>query len=367
MSDDENSFAARRRARRTVQDDDDDYSSSSVASRRRNQDEEEEHNSFAKESKDSSEEEEESEDESPPSRSSSTAVRAGATMGKLSESKRKNIQLQLIEGMFKYAESKYGRKRPQRGGEEKQNAMEDYELYLRSLKAKVKGASDKLAAVLKQRKDIEAKVAAAEKENNLQQGRYDKAEEEKQNATNEGRDPVLPKDFIVPQRSKRANAGLGALVMKASGKNWADNFAAMRSKKKDTSAPEWMAKQKKSDKTSALLKVGQKTKDKKGDSNTPKFQLNKTDGGSRRRRKDEEEPPNPFKVNLKKTGLRKNEEEEEEKQQHPSRVSKQEEKQSEPEPEPEEKDEEEEEEEEEETPMMRRRRNRIPASDDDGW
>ena len=55
-----------------------------------------------------------------------------------------------------------------------------------------------------------------------------------------------------------------------------------------------MAKQKKSDKTSALLKVGKTATEKKG---------------NRRRRKDDEEKPNPFQINLKKTGLRKEEEE----------------------------------------------------------
>lgn len=48
--------------------------------------------------------------------------------------------------------------------------------------------------------DTDAKVAIAEKDFQLQQSKYDKAEEEKQNAINEGRDPELPKDFIVPQR-----------------------------------------------------------------------------------------------------------------------------------------------------------------------
>ena len=60
------------------------------------------------------------------------------------------LQQNLIEAMFKLAEKKYGRKRPQRG--DKGNAMEDYELYLRSIKAKVKTAQDKLNAVLKQKK-----------------------------------------------------------------------------------------------------------------------------------------------------------------------------------------------------------------------
>ena len=60
------------------------------------------------------------------------------------------MQQNLIDAMFKFAEKKYGRKRPQRG--DKGNAMEDYDLYLRSIKAKVKTAQDKLNAVLKQKK-----------------------------------------------------------------------------------------------------------------------------------------------------------------------------------------------------------------------
>lgn len=55
--------------------------------------------------------------------------------------------------MFKIAKSKYNRERPKRAGEEdKQSAMEDYELYLRSVNAKVKTANDKLANVQKQQR-----------------------------------------------------------------------------------------------------------------------------------------------------------------------------------------------------------------------
>lgn len=288
MSDDE--YGSRRRFRRRQDSDEEEEEEDTFSMRRRGRQREE--NSDEEDSprrgraaRDESEEEEDEEEEE------DIAVEPGTTIGKMMEAKKKKFHQNLIEGMFKLAEKKYGRKRPTRG-EDKGNAMEDYDLYLRSVKAKVKTTQDKLNAVLKQKKDIEAKVAAAEKEFNMQQSKYDKADEEKQNAINESRDPVLPKDFIVPQRAKKANAGLGALVMKASSGMWEEKFAAMKKSSAKTDTPEWMAKQKKSDKTSALLKVGKATTDKK----------------PRRRRKDEDDKPNPFTMNLKKTGLRKEEE-----------------------------------------------------------
>ena len=60
------------------------------------------------------------------------------------------LQQQLIAGMFKYAEQKYGRKRSQKEGG-KSTAKDDYEYYLRSLKVKVKQANDKLLAALRQK------------------------------------------------------------------------------------------------------------------------------------------------------------------------------------------------------------------------
>lgn len=347
MSDDE-SFASRRRRRRMV-DSDEEEDSMSFASRRRQQRQESEEEAppmrrFGR--KQSSEEEEE--EESTPIVNNHSSSSPGTAFSKLPDAKKKKIQQQLIEGMFKYAESKYGRKRPQRG--EKQNAMEDYDLYLRSMKAKVKTASDKVATITRQKKEIDAKVAAAEKEFQLQQGKLDKAEEEKNNAINEGRDPELPKDFIVPQRAKKASAGLGALVMKASSKMWEDQFSAMRSKKQSSKTPEWLAKQKKSDKTSAILAVGKK----------------KSDGG-RRRKKDEEAAPNPFKVSLKKTGLRTEEEENKPEKKTTQKTSL---KQAAPEPKPEPEpvaapEKEEEEEEEEDRFSMRRRQRRRYDSDEE--
>ena len=59
----------------------------------------------------------------------------------------------MIEGMFQYAEQKYGRKKPQRiQVEEKRSPMEDYELYLKSLNIKVKSANDKIAIIMKQKR-----------------------------------------------------------------------------------------------------------------------------------------------------------------------------------------------------------------------
>lgn len=375
MSDDD-SFASRRRRRQQQPDsDEEEEETPSFASRGKQDSEEEEAPAPTRRfgRKDTTEDEDEEEDSTPvvvngTHVSSSTP---GTTFSKIPEAKRKKIQLQLIEGMFKYAESKYGRKRTQKVGE-KQNAMEDYDLYLRSIKAKVKASADKLNTVLKQKKDIEAKVAAAEKEQQLQQNKYDKADEEKNNAVNEGRDPVLPKDFIVPQRAKKANAGLGALVMKASSDMWEDKFSAMRSKKTSSNTPDWLAKQKKTDKTHAILTVVKKKKEKEA---TPAFAktLKKSDGG--RRRKKDEEPPNPFKVNLKKTGLRQEDEEEKKPERktftkkEPSVESEPEaEPEHEPEPEPEAEPEPEptpEPEEEDDMPVRRRRVRKVYDSDED--
>lgn len=386
MSDDDDSFAARRRRRQQRQDSDEDAPSSIAARRRRQQDSDEEESPISTfERKASSEEEEEEEEESTPAVVSNhvSANAPGTAFSKLPEAKRKKIQQQLIEGMFKYAESKYGRKRTVKG--DKQNAMEDYDLYLRSIKAKVKAATDKHNSELKKKKDIDAKVAAAEKELQLLQSKYDKADDEKNNAINEGRDPVLPKDFIVPQRAKKASAGLGALVMKASSQMWEDKFSAMRSKKTSSNTPEWLAKQKKSDKTHAILAVG-KTK-KKTTEKEVSFgakALKKSDGG-RRRRKDDEPPPNPFKVNLKKTGLRQ-EDEEEKKPVKKTFTKKEPSVESEPEPEPEKEPEPEPEHEpepepepepakvifdpepdEDDMPIRRRRVRRVYDSDEDGF
>lgn len=282
----------------------------------------------------------------------------GMVFNALPDAKKKQIQQQLLEGMFKYAEQKYGRKKPASAEDQKRSPMEDYELYLRSLKIKVKSSSDKVAAVMKQKREIDAKLAEAEKEQNLHQAKYDKAEDEKKNAVNESRDPVLPKDFIVPQRVKSRGkaAGLGAIVMKASSQNWQDKFNAKRSKKNDDT-PEWAAKQKKTDKTSALLNAGRnKMKEKKSESNKfPATTLNKTDDNRTRRKNDEQEQP---KANVKKTETSREEDTSGNtennapvKQTTPQAI--------------ESSSEESEEEEEEDRSTFRRRRNRIPRSDDE--
>lgn len=190
----------------------------------------------------------------------------GSTVGGLIEEVRKKLQQQLIEGMFKYAEQKYGRKRPQNDAE-KGTAREDYELYLKSLKVKVKQANDRLQAVLRQKKEIEKKVEEAQKEADLLTGKLTEAEEEKDKAVEENRDPILPKSFVVPQRSKRIGATLGALVMKASKTDWGaalQQFAANRRSNTAGKAPEWTAKR---DKTAAILKAGvnKKTNNKKAE------------------------------------------------------------------------------------------------------
>jgi len=231
-----------------------------------------------------SSEEEESGDEGPAAPPAAPKVQVdksamGKAMGAIDEARRKKLQDALIEGMFVYAEKKYGKKRPI--SEAKKDAMEDFELYLRSIRAKVKTADDKLNGLLKQKKDIDEKVAAAEKEANDKKKIVTDAETEKENAVKENRDPVLPKDFIIPKKLGAAKAGMAGLVMKASAGAWEDKFAAMRSKKKSDKGPGWA---KKKDNTSALLSVGAKK--------------------PARGRKAEAEQPNPF-GQLKKAGGKK--------------------------------------------------------------
>lgn len=351
MSDDDSS---RRRGRRQVaasSDEEEEDTGSARRGRRQASEEEEAPSRNGRQQASESEEEE----EVAPTRRGGRAERAnpGETFQKIPEAKRKKMQKEITDGMFKHAEKKYGRKRPVKAGE-KHDVMEDYNLYLRSVKAKVKAATDKLNTVLKQKKDIDAKVATAEREQNSQQDKLTKAENEKENAINDGRDPVMPKDFIVPQRAKKASAGLGALVMEASANMWEDKFSQMRSKKTTSKTPEWMAKQKKSDKTSALLKVGKKERKDKKSAEAPKFSTNlKSSGAGARRRKEEEEKPNPFKINLKKTGSALITEDDQKSKQKAS-IKK-------PAPEPE--VEEEDEEEEEDSRPKRRGRQRADDSD----
>lgn len=177
---------------------------------------------------------------------------AGKTVSVLPEEQRKKLIEQLVEGMFKYAEEKYGRKRPSKEVP-KSTAKEDFELYLKSLKVRARQANDKLQQALRQQKEIEKKVEEAQKQSDLDTGKLTKAEEEKENAINENRDPVLPTDFRVPQRSKRLGATLGALVLKASKQDWTaalQNFASSRKAGKDKQVIEWNVKR---DKTATLL------------------------------------------------------------------------------------------------------------------
>jgi len=217
--------------------------------------------------------EEESGDEGGPAPAAGVAKdRSG--MGKVfasfDDAKRKKLQKAVVEGMFAFAEKKYGKKRPVHEKADKQDAMADFELYLRSIRAKVKTAEDKLNAVLRQKKDIDAKVADAEKEHQSKKKVVEDAEKEKETAIKDGRDPVLPKDFIIPKKLGAGKAGLGALVMKASAGAWEDKFAAMRSKKQGSGKnPAWAGAKK--DKTSALLGVGAKPKRDRGTKGTADF------------------------------------------------------------------------------------------------
>jgi hypothetical protein len=178
----------------------------------------------------------------------------GDTLGDMLEDIRKKLQAQLIEGMFKYAEKKYGRKKKQQQEAAEASTKEDYALYLNSLKVRVKQSDTRLQAVLRQLKDVQAKVDVAQKEFDTRNGTLMEAEKEKENAAKEGREPILPSTFIVPQRSKKAGATLGSLVMKASKKDWGaalDQFAARR--KTGEKQPEWAVKR---NKASSILGAG---------------------------------------------------------------------------------------------------------------
>jgi hypothetical protein len=195
----------------------------------------------------------------------------GKAMGAFDDAKRKKLQNAVVEGLFKLAESKYGKKRPVRE-DHKADAMADFELYMRSVKAKVKTAEDKLNGLMRQKKEIDAKVAAAEKEHADKKKVSDDAEAEKAAAIKESRDPVLPKDFIIPKKLGAGKMNLSASLMKASAGAWEDKFAAMRSKKSGgAGGPEWS---KKKDRTSALMGPGAKKKDRNAPAE-PAFALKK--------------------------------------------------------------------------------------------
>lgn len=182
----------------------------------------------------------------------------GDTLGDMLENIRKKLQAQLIEGMFKYAEQKYGRKKKQQQEAAEVSTKEDYALYLNSLKVRVKQSDTRLQGVLRQLKDVQAKVDVAQKEFDTRNGSLLDAEKERDTAEKEGREPVLPSTFIVPQRSKKAGATLGSLVMKASKKDWGaalDQFAARR--KGGEKQPEWAVKR---NKASSILGAGKNPK-----------------------------------------------------------------------------------------------------------
>jgi len=191
----------------------------------------------------------------------------GDTLGDMLEDIRKKLQAQLIEGMFKYAEKKYGRKKKPSQDEATVSTKEDYALYLNSLKVRVKQADTRLQVVLKQLKDVQSKADVAQKEFDVRNGTLLEAEKEKENAEKEGREPILPSTFIVPQRSKKAGATLGSLVMKASKKDWGaalDQFAARR--RGGEKQPEWAVKR---NKASSILGAGKNARKSDSDEVTP--------------------------------------------------------------------------------------------------
>jgi len=184
----------------------------------------------------------------------------GTTIGDMLDDIRKKLQQQLIEGMFKFAEQKYGRTKQKAQETQQKTNKEDYALYMNSLKVKAKQADSRLKGVLKQLKEIQAKVDLAQKDYDLRTSALSDAEKESENATKEGRDPVLPASFIIPQRSKRAGATLGSLVMKASKKDWGaalEDFAARR--KGGEKAPAWATN--KRNKSAAILGAGKGKKE----------------------------------------------------------------------------------------------------------
>jgi len=192
----------------------------------------------------------------------------GTTVGAMLDDLRKKLQQQLIEGMFKFAEQKYGRTRQKAEETQQQTNKEDYALYMNSLKVKAKQADTRLRGVLKQLKEIQAKVDLAQKDYDLRTGALSDAEKEKEAAAAEGRDPMLPASFIIPQRSKRAGATLGSLVMKASKKDWGaalEDFAARRGR--GEKQPAWAAT--KRNKAAAMLDAGKGKTERRPSTNPP--------------------------------------------------------------------------------------------------
>merc|ERR1711962_781852 len=188
----------------------------------------------------------------------------GTTFGDMLDDLRKKLQQQLIEGMFKFAEQKYGRTKQKAAETQQKTNKEDYALYMNSLKVKAKQADSRLKGVMKQLKEVQAKVDLAQKDYDLRTSQLSDAEKEQENATKEGRDPILPASFIIPQRSKRAGATLGSLVMKASKKDWGAALEAFAERRKGQGGsekqPAWAAKR---NKATAMLGAGKGAQDRK--------------------------------------------------------------------------------------------------------
>jgi len=318
--DEEEDRSRSRRSRRAARDDDDEEEEtptrSSRRSRRTQDDDEEEEVTTSRRSRRQVQEEEE--EEEAPSRaragitisssSSSSSVKKatmGATMQAMNEARRKRVQQAIIDGMAKYAESKFGRKRQAPKAGKGRTAMDDYEIYLRSLKAKIKTSQDKVNVVLKQKKEIDEKLKKAEADKAKNENTLREAEEEREIAESEGRDPKLPSGFVVPQTAKKAAAGSGFanLVMKASAQLWEDKFMAMRAKKGGSDGqPEWMNKTKSRDKV--LVNVGKK-KTAKEEENKPAWGANLKKSEPRRKgvepKQEDNAQPAFAKVGLRKT------------------------------------------------------------------
>jgi len=322
--DEEEDRSRSRRSRRAMRDDDEEEEETTTRSSRRSRrnqdaDDEEEVTTSRRSRRKVEEEEEEVE---APSRSSRSAVTIsssssssapakksaamGATMQAMNDARRKRIQQAIVEGMTKYAEQKFGRKRKAPSSGKGRSAMDDYEIYLRSLKAKIKTGQDRVNVVLKQKKEIDEKLKKAEDEKAKHEKTLRDAEEEKENAEMEGREPKLPSGFVVPQTAKKAASGSGFanLVMKASAQLWEDKFMAMRAKKGGSDGqPEWMNKTKSRDKV--LVNVGKKAGHKKEEEQKPAWGANLKKSEPRKRigepKGDDGSQPAFAKVGLRKT------------------------------------------------------------------
>ncbi|XP_065070672.1 transcriptional regulator ATRX homolog isoform X2 [Rhopilema esculentum] len=265
--DEEEDTGRSRRSRRAARDDDEEEESRSTRRSRRQQQDDEEEDTSSRRSRRRAPADDDEEEEAPRSTSRSAvsvttskkSVVMGGTVKGMNEARRKRVQQAIIDGMTKYAEQKFGRKKAAPKGGKTRSTMDDYDIYLRSLKTKIKTSQDRLNVVLKQKREIDEKVKKAEADVEKQEQNFRDAEDEKKVAEREGRDPKLPSGFIIPQTAKKAVAGAGFanLVMKASAQLWEDKFMAMRAKKGGSEdQPEWLAKSKRSDKI--LVNVGKK-------------------------------------------------------------------------------------------------------------